>query len=415
MIIEHMFDANVSGSADMLFRVRVTKMTGGERLPIVVDRRGLPVPAPNQWSLLIRRPQVQQNTLIEELRTVAHIYDWATRRGIDLNERLASGNGLTPAELTALYQNLRYVRPFGRKAAARRLTDAVDVQMVNGKTHAVRVGYAREYLVWGLERALYQLDVSDLRVWEIRERCERIRRAAIDFQRPSSDSVAKRIGLDRVTRARLLEVINPTYPQNPFRRTVRFRNWVLVVLLMTFGFRRGESLKIYVTDVNVKGRNPSLTIHRRPGDVLDTRANEPAVKTLGRKIPLSPEIAQMLDAFIMHHRPRFPGADRSPFLFFSEDGNPLALRSVNAVLERIAACFPAFEGILSPHVLRYTYNDMLTESAAAAGVDAETLKQTRNYLNGWSLTSEQGALYSRRAIEERAAEISLAHQRSLFA
>ncbi|MHB8148519.1 MAG: hypothetical protein ACYDGM_14820, partial [Vulcanimicrobiaceae bacterium] len=141
-----MFDANISSSAEMLFRVRVTKMTGGERLPIVVDRRGLPVPAPNQWSLLIRRPQVQQNTLIEELRTVAHIYDWATRRGIDLNERLASGNGLTPAELTALYQNLRYVRPFGRKAAARRLTDAVDVQMVNGKTHAVRVGYAREYL-----------------------------------------------------------------------------------------------------------------------------------------------------------------------------------------------------------------------------------------------------------------------------
>jgi hypothetical protein len=57
---------------------------------------------------------------------------------------------------------------------------------------------------------------------------------------------------------------------------------------------------------------------------------------------------------------------------------------------------------------------MLTESAAAAGVDAETLKQTRNYLNGWALNSEQGSLYSRRAIEERAAEISLAHQRSLF-
>jgi integrase len=287
--------------------------------------------------------------------------------------------------------------------------------VVNGKTHAVRVGYAREYLVWGLERALYRLDVSDLRVWEIRERCERIRRAAIDFQRPSSDGAAKRIGLDHEKRARLLEVINPTYPQNPFRRTVRFRNWVMVVLLMTFGFRRGESLKIYVTDVNVKGRTPSLTIHRRPGDVLDTRANEPAVKTLGRKVPLSPEMAQMLDAFIMHHRPRFPGADRSPFLFFSEDGNPLALRSVNAMLERIVACFPEFEGLLSPHVLRYTYNDMLTESATAAGVDAETLKQTRNYLNGWSLTSEQGALYSRRAVEERAAEISVAHQRGLFA
>ncbi len=410
-----MFDNGACNTETMLFRVRVAKMASGERLPLVVDEHGLPAPGPNQWSLFIRRPQVQQNTLIEELRTVAHIYDWATRRGVDLDERFESGNGLSPAELTALYQNLRYARPFGRKAAARRLTDAADVQFVNGKTHAVRVVYAREYLVWGLERAIYRLDVCDLRVWEIRERCEHIRRAALDFQRQSSDSVVKRIGLDRAQRARLLEIIEPSHPQNPFRRNVRFRNLVLVVLLMTFGFRRGEILKIYVTDVNVNGRNPSLTIHRRPGDVLDTRANEPAVKTLGRKIPLSTEMAQILDTFIRYHRPRFPGAEESPFLFFSEDGNPLALRSVNAVLERVVACYPEFIGILSPHVLRYTYNDMLTESAAGAGIDAETLKRSRNYLNGWSLNSEQGSLYSRRAIEDRASEISLAHQRSLFA
>ena len=119
-----------------------------------------------------------------------------------------------------------------------------------------------------------------------------------------------------------------------------------------------------MSDVNVKGRQPSLTIHRRPGDVLDPRANEPAVKTLGRKIPLRVEIAQMLDAFIMRHRPQFPGADMSPFLLFSIDGHPLSLRSVNAVFERIVECFPQFAGILSPHILRYTYNDMPRRPAA---------------------------------------------------
>lgn len=74
-----------------LFCVRVVKLTAGERFPLVVDQRGLPVPAPNQWSLFIRRPQVQQNTLIQELRTIARVYDWAARRGIDLDEQLASG------------------------------------------------------------------------------------------------------------------------------------------------------------------------------------------------------------------------------------------------------------------------------------------------------------------------------------
>jgi len=69
---------------------------------------------------------------------------------------------------------------------------------------------------------------------------------------------------------------------------------------------------------------------------------------------------------------------------------------------------------LSPHVLRYTYNDMLVESATAAGMDGEAIKAAQNYLNGWSLDSTQGSLYARRAIEERAEEISMAHQRSLF-
>ncbi len=47
-------------------------------------------------------------------------------------------------------------------------------------------------------------------------------------------------------------------------------------------------------------------------------------------------------------------------------------------------------------------------------MDPDAKKAAQNYLNGWSLTSEQGALYARRATEERAREISLEHQRRLF-
>ncbi len=408
-----MFELAIFESA-MLFRVRVTKMRDGERLPLVVDSRGLPLARANLWALLIRRPQVQQNTLIEELRTIAHCYDWAARRKLDLDERMDSGIGLSTSELTALYQNLRYVRTFGREIAARTLTNAAEVRVVAGKTHATRVGIVRTYLLWGLERALYRLDVGDYRVTEVRERCEQIRRVAIDFVRASSGGTAKRIGLDHVQRRRLLEVANPGYPRNPFMRSVRFRNWVLIVLLLTFGFRRGEILKIYVSDVNLKGRNPSLTIQRRPGDVNDTRGIEPAVKTLGRVVPLSVEMGHLLNVFTMHHRPQFPAADTSPFLFFSEDGHPLSLRSVNAILERVVSCFPEFRGVLSPHVLRYTYNDGLVETASAAGIDGVTLKGMQNYLNGWALGSEQGAKYSQRAIEKAAGDISLEHQRRMF-
>ena len=398
----------------VLFRVRVSRMSDGERLPLVVDNAGLPVPLANQWALHVRRPQVQSGTLIEELRTLAHVHDWAARRGIDLSERLHSGNGLTPAEITALYQNLRYERPSGRKISAEILSDARHIKVVRSKVHASRVGMAREYLLWGMERTLFRLNVGDPRERAIRERCERVRRLAVDFQRSASDGRATRVGLDANQRARLLKIIHPEYKRNPFMRLVRFRNWVLILLLFSFGFRRGEILKLYVSDVNVKGRRPALTVRRRPGDIEDTRANEPAVKTHGREIPLSAEMARLINDYIQYHRPSFPDVEMSPFLFYSRVGKPLSLRMVNAIVEQIARRFPEFANILTPHILRYTFNDMFVESALKAGIDDNGLKSAQNYMNGWNLDSEQSALYSRRSTEERAREISLIHQQSLF-
>jgi integrase len=389
-------------------------MSNGERLPLVVGPDDLPVPTPNQWMLFLRRPQVQAGTLTDEMRTVAHVHEWASRRGIDLDERFTSGNGLRPDEANALYQNLRYERSLGRRVAARRLTNASGLVVVAGATRSARVAIARDYLVWGLERTLYRLDVSDPRLAAIRDRCDILRRQAREFRRNVSEGRPDRIGLNDDQRTRLLEVIQPAFKGNPFNRPVRFRNWVLILLLLTFGYRRGEALKIYVTDVNARGRKPHIIVRRRPDDPNDTRANEPAVKTLGRDIPLDPSMADLLSRYIQHHRSQFPNADKSPFLFMSEDGKPLSLRSVNYIFDRIANMFPEFAGLLSPHVMRYTYNDMLDATMSAAKMDANAMKAAQNYLNGWSLTSEQGAQYARRANEERARTISLEHQRRMF-
>jgi hypothetical protein len=410
----HMVEHTELQGKDRLFRVRVCRMTDGERIPLVVGPDHLPVPTPNQWMLKLRRPQVQAGTLINEMQTIAHVHEWAARRGIDLNERFQSGNGLRPDEASALYQNLRYERTLGRRTAARRLTDASELIVVAGATQSSRVAVARDYLVWCLEQTLYRLDVSDPRHNPIRDRCDILRRQARDFKRVVSGTRSNRIGLDDDQRSRLLKIIHPEFKGNPFNRTVRFRNWVLIILLLTFGYRRGEALKIYVTDVNVRGRKPHIVVKRRPDDPNDPRANEPAVKTLGRTITLDPTMAELLSRYIHHHRSRFPNADESPFLFMSEDGKPLSLRSVNATLERIVHKFPEFNGLLSPHVLRYTYNDMLDRTMSEAQMDANAKKAAQNYLNGWNVTSEQGAHYSRRANEERAREISLAHQKRMF-
>jgi hypothetical protein len=126
--------------------------------------------------------------LTDEMRTVAHVHEWAVRRGIDLDERFTSGNGLRPDEANALYQNLRYERNLGRRTAARRLTDAKELVVVAGATQSARVAVARDYLVWGLERTLYRLDVGDPRLANIRDRCDVLRRQAIEFKRDVSQA-----------------------------------------------------------------------------------------------------------------------------------------------------------------------------------------------------------------------------------
>ena len=129
------------------FHVRVCRLADGERLPLVVSDDGLPVPQPNQWALTVRRPRVQANTLIDDLRTIAHLYDWAQRRSIVLQDRFQTGNGLQPSELRSLFQNLRYMRPTGRALPNRRLLDATELRTVTQSTHAARVAIARDYIV----------------------------------------------------------------------------------------------------------------------------------------------------------------------------------------------------------------------------------------------------------------------------
>jgi integrase len=405
----------LDNEAEARFSVRVARFESGERFPLIVDRRGLPVPVPNQWALLMRRPRVQANTLIADLRTIAHLYDWASRRNIDLDERLGFGRGLDPVELTALYQNLRYSRPFGRASAAGDVVDATEAEPVCGDTHIARVACVRDCLVWVMERAVHRLAPDNPQVREIRARIEVVKRTAVEFQRPASDGRPCKKGLTPEQVRRLLQIIDPTFADNPFQRPVRFRNMVLLLVLLSFGFRRGESLKIYVSDVQLKGRTPTLAIVRRPDDPNDPRRDEPAVKTLGRSIHLAKSMAQILDAYVCHHRPQFPNSDESPFLFFSRAGKPLSLRMVNKICEQIRERFPEFDGALTPHVLRYTFNKLFLESCYASGLSADDIKQAQNYLNGWRLHSEQGSEYGWEAIEQHAREISLAHQRRLFA
>lgn len=116
----------------------------GERLPVLMRRETrIPVILANEWIFASRRLTVTASTIIRDLHTVKVGYEWALSKGIDLEERIRSGNGLTPDEISmSLVGALR--KGYGT-AKVRRLR-------VSPEHIRVRLCTMQGFLDWGLRR-----------------------------------------------------------------------------------------------------------------------------------------------------------------------------------------------------------------------------------------------------------------------
>lgn len=132
-------------------------------------------------------------------------------------------------------------------------------------------------------------------------------------------------------------------------------------------------------------------------------------------IPLNQDIAKLFHEYIIEHRSKIPNAKKNPFLFLaSNTGYPLSLMGVNNVFYQIIKKHSEFESVLTPHILRHSYNDLLSEIADEQRLSEHDAIEIRNFLCGWSRFSDQGENYRQRYIKQRAAELSISHQCKIF-
>ena len=98
--------------------------------------------------------------------------------------------------------------------------------------------------------------------------------------------------------ARLMEVIDPEHPDNPFKDDASAtRNRLIVVILAELGIRRGELLGVQVPDIDWSAQ--TLTIHRRPDDPHDPRLDRPGAKALTRELAMSGELTELLYDYVV--------------------------------------------------------------------------------------------------------------------
>lgn len=367
----------------------------------------VPIAGAMNWALATLRPLLASSTVERYLRHLALFLWWVEVEQLPINEPLTFVDALTPSLIEA------GLRPWlGKDMSSRRVKKLA----VNPEEIRERLTVVRDYVDWVLLGGQRSLSVrTQAQECLAVEAARRSIKNAFDALMPKGSASSETLGLTEAEVTHMLEAIRPTNPENPWGRggskpmvALRARNELVVRIMLAFGLRRGDLLKLHTGDVKTHGSEPTLWIRRRPDDPKDPRLWEPNAKTEERMLPLDGTLAALLDNYVQDYRSLINGHKKTPYLFLGVSGQPLSTRALNDLFAALTPIIPD----LHPHRLRHTHNDRLTKHCKQNGIPQAEMVQHAKYLNGW--LGDNTGIYTKRSAREAARAISLAVQRKTF-
>jgi integrase len=414
--------------------VRLVVLESGERLPMLCRRStGLPLFEVTLYTLTQLRARNRASATIQQaLRAVMVLFLVLDRLGVNLDQRLGEGRLLELGDVDELVRWCRLpLEAFSDDEAKttsspakvvsletiRMRTPAATGSEVDPTTAAIRIHYIRDYLQWRADAQLLK--------WRGKRAADSFSALkinsdivcrALNERIPSSqgrNQLDQRQGMSESELATLVEVVQPTSPENPWKGDhAKERNALIVRWLLTLGIRRGELLGVRVTDVNFQTNE--VLIARRADDLADPRVREPNTKTRDRLLALNDDLSTLTRRYVTGARRRLEGARRHEYLFVANGtGAPLSLGGLNKIFVVLRSKCPNLPDDLSAHIFRHTWNDKFSEVMDKQQVSEETEKKMRARLMGWSETSGTAAGYTRRHTARKARDASLALQKNL--
>lgn len=395
-------------------------------MPVLIRRAdGQPLYFPTLYTVTQLRATHRATATIEQaLRSVMLLYIVLEKDGVNVDERLRKGEILTIAEVDQLakYCEMK-LAAIEAEVQGNNWTTTVSRQFSAGKggkskadpwvrppTKEIRIHYIRAYIEWRIQHAILRLSAPSRDTVALKAAANVLVEALRSRSRPSRKGKGERQSLNVAQRALLTQKTDSSACDSPWlRKRSRRRNELIVRWFSELGIRRGELLGVQVTDINF--RSNEVFIAKRPQNPDDPRIRQPNTKTRPRLLALSEELVSETRRYIKEVRRMFPGAARHDFLFVATgSGRPLSLEGLNKIFSVLQQRVPEFRGILSPHVLRHTWNDMFSETMDEAKVPPEKEEKWRSRLMGWTETSGTASVYTKRHVQRQAAEASLAMQ-----
>lgn len=388
---------------------------------------GLPVHEATLFLNRFRMRGCAANTLHGVCTTLAFFYRWLEDMEIDLLARLEEGKFLTDPELYRLADITQYRAEDlpddkDRKSSKTQVISLNRVG-VNGKrkqdvrqsvvvgSQATRLRYIKSYLAFLAGYIAATLTATKSAKLEVEAKRGVATLSAQIPWKSNRATLGSRVGVTKEQQDRLLAVVNPNSPANPWVRDfVRQRNWLIILLLLASGIRRGELLNLQISDL--MQCEPRFNVLRRPDSAADHRVLQPTPKTRERTIELLPAVMRQVWRYVSL-RHKIKAARQHPFLIVSEDGDALSYKTIDKIFADVRRAWPDLNTGLSSHVMRHTWNERFSEQAEEMEIDATAEERARVEQQGWKDNSKTSQVYTRRYAARKGREISRKLQEKL--
>ncbi|HZL38924.1 MAG TPA: site-specific integrase [Pseudolabrys sp.] len=391
------------------FKTKVIRLLEGDLFVYTEDAEGNWVDWANLYCVVELRPtSISLSTMRQRMDAVCQFHNWCAAKGIDVRARVESFEMFSVEEIAGLRKELRVNLLTRAKTPARGGRRKAKRPIVSSGQWRTRCVSIRDYVVWHADVAIQRMSPRDERLPEARRRLDHFRDKVVGEIRVRTKSPKK--GLEPLAQQALLDAITPGHPTNPFAARHQQRNYALWLVYLDSGIRLGEALGLKGGDLNLHGLTPSLYVYRTPDDPEDPRVIQPNTKTLAHPVALTDRCASALHTYITRHRSKQPGAKKSPFVFFSQQGKPLSISSIAYMYRLLREKVPGLPANFSTHLLRYAWNVRFGEGAQELGLGDDATRSACNLHQGWTPHSQQGEHYQAELHRKRAQEISLRMQ-----
>lgn len=401
-------------------RLKTTRFHNGERFPVLLDRRGIPLCEPTYYLATERHQAV--NTLEGKARTLAMVHNFLRAYEIDFRTRLPEGRVFEQSEASALNHHLRTIGRRSEKIRARIRSKHSDYQVKEiveaAEWHRRRL-WAANYLEWLIPGLIHKLKLPPDRSMRIESELAKARLLIVHDRIPPPNPTPAALSIEQGFV--LLDALRPGSGVNPFPEVQQFRNFALILTYCDTGLRRSEVLALKGEDLSARGLAPSLNLVRRPNDPDELRSRPPSVKTMPRRIPITPILHGVLTEYIERHRRPIALArtrrekealnrlKSNPYIFVSSQGTALSFSGVHKIFDKLRMQTIELPVHLSPHALRRTWNDLFLELRGDKLGPRET--QIREFLMGWVRGSAQSDRYAQQSTGRQATRAIVNQQR----